>query len=282
MGFGHGEFGSVTRHAYEGNPYPRLKRFPEIKSIWVNYGLKNIGVDKIIKRFEKVKSKRFIYGVSIAKTNSPDTCDENNAIEDYIYSYRLANENPNIQYITINISCPNAFGGEPFTTPERLEKLLSALEKIEKKKLVFIKMPITITNSEFEKLLDVINRYHIDGVIIGNLQKDKSFLQNITSDETIISKGGLSGKPTFERSNELISLTYRKYRDKLIIIGCGGVFSAEDAYEKIKCGASLIQMITGMIYNGPTTIAKIHHNLKKLIQKDGYTSITEAIGTYHR
>ncbi|MGB9678129.1 MAG: dihydroorotate dehydrogenase (quinone), partial [Candidatus Ratteibacteria bacterium] len=65
LGFGHGEFGSVTRHAYEGNPYPRLKRFPEIKSIWVNYGLKNIGVDKIIKRFEKVKSKRFIYGVSI-------------------------------------------------------------------------------------------------------------------------------------------------------------------------------------------------------------------------
>lgn len=282
LGFGHGEFGSVTKYAYEGNPKPRLKRFPQIKSIWVNYGLKNIGVDKIIKRFENIKYKNFVYGISIAKTNSPDTCDENNAIKDYIYSYKLANENPNIQYITINISCPNTFGGEPFTTHEKLDKLLFKVSTIFKKKLIFIKMPISISDLEFEQLLDVIIKYQIDGVIIGNLQKDKSFLQSITSDQVVISKGGLSGKPTFDRSNELISLTYKKYGDRLIIIGCGGVFSAEDAYEKVKRGASLIQMITGMIYNSPSIIAKINLKLKKLIQNDGYTSITEAIGAYHK
>lgn len=282
LGFGHGEFGSVTKYAYEGNPKPRLKRFPQIKSIWVNYGLKNIGVDKIIKRFENIKYKNFVYGISIAKTNSPYTCDENNAIKDYIYSYKLANENPNIQYITINISCPNSFGGEPFTTHEKLDKLLFEISKISKKKLIFIKMPISISDLEFEQLLDVIIKYQIDGVIIGNLQKDKSFLQSITSDQVVISKGGLSGKPTFDRSNELISLTYKKYGNRLIIIGCGGVFSAEDAYEKIKRGASLIQMITGMIYNGPSIVAKINKKLKELILKDSFTTITEAIGAYHK
>ncbi len=143
-------------------------------------------------------------------------------------------------------------------------------------------MSISITNSEFDKLLEVIVRHDIDGVIIGNLQKDKSFLQNLTSDETVISKGGLSGKPTFDRSNELISLTYKKYGNKLIIIGCGGVFSAEDAYEKIKHGASLIQMVTGMIYKGPSIVAKINQKLTKLILNDGYTSITDAIGAYHK
>ncbi len=97
LGFGHAEFGSVTKYAYEDNPKPRLKRSPQLKSIWVNYGLKNNGVDEIIKKFESISNQNFVYGVSIAKTNSPSTCDDQNAIEDYIYSYKLANENPIIQ-----------------------------------------------------------------------------------------------------------------------------------------------------------------------------------------
>lgn len=117
--------------------------------------------------------------------------------------------------------------------------------------------------------------------MIGNLNKnhaDKSVKDVIPFGL----KGGISGRPTFELSNELISKTYAKYGQKLTIIGVGGIFSAEDAYEKIKRGASILQMITGMIYKGPSIIGEINSDLVKLLKADGYQNISEAVGAYHK
>ena len=135
-------------------------------------------------------------------------------------------------------------------------------------------MPINLLWEEFRLLLECAARFNIAGVIIGNLNKDRSGIATSA-------KGALSGKPTWELSNDLISKTYAAFGNRFIIIGAGGIFSAEDAYEKIKRGATLVQLITGMIYEGPQLIGEINRGLVKLLQEDGYTNIREATGVYN-
>ena len=139
-------------------------------------------------------------------------------------------------------------------------------------------MPINQSNAQTLKMLDVTARHKIAGVIFGNLQKDRKN-SAILKEEIKWKMGNFSGLPTQKRSDELISLAYKHCKGKLIIIGCGGIFSAEDAYRKIKLGASLLQLITGLIYEGPLLVAQINDELPKLLKQDGFKHISEAIGT---
>ena len=140
-------------------------------------------------------------------------------------------------------------------------------------------MPINQTNNEILKMLDVISRHRIAGVIFGNLQKDRNDPSLDRKEVSKFKKGNFSGKPTEKRSNELIALAYRHYKGKLVIIGCGGIFNAENAYKKIKLGASLVQLITGLIYEGPTLVYEINRELSKFVKREGYKNISEAIGS---
>ncbi|PJE61723.1 quinone-dependent dihydroorotate dehydrogenase, partial [Candidatus Roizmanbacteria bacterium CG10_big_fil_rev_8_21_14_0_10_39_12] len=124
----------------------------------------------------------------------------------------------------------------------------------------------------------IVKHKWITGVIFGNLQKDRKDPSFVQDEILTAGVGNFSGKPTFRRSNELIKLAYSEYGKKLIIIGCGGVFTAEDAYRKIRLGATLIQMITGMIFEGPQRITQINRGLVDLLQADGYSHISEAVG----
>ena len=278
VGFGFMQVGSVTLKAYAGNAKPRLYRLPKSNGIVVNYGLKNIGVDNIIDKLKDFNNSNFPISVSVAKTNSKETVNTKDGINDYYECLKKLNKAGVGDFYTVNISCPNVFGGEPFTTPDRLNMLLTKLMSIKVKKPLFIKMPINLKWSEFNKLLIIIIKHKVQGVIIGNLTKVKDM--NLIKDEIPNNiKGGISGKPTEKLSNELIGKTYRNYSDKLKIIGVGGIFSAEDAYQKIKLGASLVQLITGMIFNGPQLIGDINCGLARLLKKDGYKNISEAIGT---
>src|SRR3989344_8121973 len=126
-------------------------------------------------------------------------------------------------------------------------------------------------------MLDVILRHKIAGVIFGNLQKDRKN-SAIVKEEIKWKVGNFSGLPTQKRSDELIALAYKHCKGKLIIIGCGGIFSAEDAYRKIKLGATLVQLITGLIYEGPLLVTKINNDLPKLLKQDGFKNISDAIG----
>lgn len=281
VGFGFMEIGSITYEAYEGNEKPRLFRLPKSKGLVVYYGLMNDGVKKIAKKIKEAIKSDALVGISIAKTNSSKTATEDSGILDYYNCLKYV-EDANIgDYYTLNISCPNTFGGEPFTTKQRLEKLLEKLSELKITKPIFVKMPINLDIKDFDQLLQVCINYKIDGVIIGNLTKvrDPKFIKDSIPDHV---KGGISGKPTEELSNFLISYTYKSYGDRLIIVGVGGVFNAQDAYEKIKRGASLIQLITGMIFNGPQLIGEINRDLVKLLRNDGYNNISEAIGIYHK
>ena len=140
-------------------------------------------------------------------------------------------------------------------------------------------MPINKSDEETRVMLDIIIAYPIQGVIFGNLQKNRQDPSINQEEVKKYSQGNFSGKPTEKRSNELIRLTYQNYGDRLTIIGCGGVFSAEDAYKKIKLGASLIQLITGLVYVGPQLPAQINSGLPRLLKKDGFSHISQAIGS---
>ncbi len=283
VGFGYSTIGSVTRGFYEGNKKPRLARLIKSKSIWVNKGLKNAGADKIISRI-KNDDYDIPVGVSIAKTNCDRTADELEGIRDYVSCLKLFNNSGIGDYYEINISCPNAFGGEPFTTPKKLDNLLKEIDKLKVKKPILLKMPVDLSINETKKLCDVAVKHKVDGLIFGNLTKNRN---NPLLDKREVSrlseyKGAFSGLPTNELSNNLIKFAYKNYGNRFVIIGCGGVFSCFDAYKKIKLGASLVQLITGMIYNGPSIIGEINEGLIKLLKRDGYKNISEAVGVDNR
>ncbi|MDQ5981556.1 MAG: Dihydroorotate oxidase [Patescibacteria group bacterium] len=279
IGFGFGTIGTITNNPYCGNPSPMLGRLPKSRALLVNKGFKNDGAKKVA---EKLKELEFDIpiGISIGRTNSRDLTTQTESVADIIKAFKTFEQSYiKNSYYELNISCPNLFGDISFYSSENLEELLIEVDKINVSKPIFIKMPIEKTNDEVLAMLEVIATHSIDGVIFGNLQKDR---KNPCLDQEEVAKSGkgnFSGKPTYDRSNELIALAYKKYRDKLVIIGCGGIFSAEDAYAKIRSGASLVQLITGMIYQGPQLIAEINIELEKLIKHDGYANISEAVGS---
>lgn len=262
IGLGGEEAGSVTARPCEGNPKPRLTRLPLSKSILVNKGLRNDGVEMIITRLKQTnRTKDFVLGISIARTNDIKCSSVEEGIADYVYSFRRLNEENIGDYYTINISCPNAFGGEAFITAPLLTQLLSALKKIPCNKPVYIKMPINIPWSQFQSLLEVIDQFGMNGVVIGNLNKDYEKLDH-RHEAPREYCGGLSGKPCLHLSTELIQKTRELYGKRFTIIGVGGVMSPETAKEKFDAGADLIQLITGMIYEGPGLIRKILKSVK--------------------
>lgn len=277
VGFGFNTIGSITYKKYKGNPSPMLGRLPKSRSLLVNKGLKNKGTKKVL---ESIKDFNFEIplGISIAKTNSKKNCDDKNAILDYYNSLKLCEKYSLNDYYEINISCPNAFGGEAFTTPQKLDSLLKKLDEIKTNKPIFLKMPVDFSAKQTEELCETAKKHNIQGLIFGNLTKKRD--SSLFDKEEIkkAGKGNFSGFPTQEKSNELIKFAYKKYKNKFVIIGCGGVFSPKDAYKKIKLGASLVQMITGMIFQGPSIIGEINQELAEMLKKDKFKNISQAVG----
>ena len=273
VGFGFEEIGSITGEKCEGNPKPRLWRLKKSKALVVYYGLKNEGAEKIS---EKLKGKKFKIPIftSIAKTNCKETVLTQAGIKDYIKAYSLMRNIGDIS--VINISCPNAYDGQPFHDKKNLNLLIREIKAIKTKKPIFIKISPDLSRKQIDDIINICFRYKISGVTCSNLTKNRNNGKVI--DKEIPKVGGISGKPVEALSNELIKYIYKKSKAKLIIIGVGGIFSAEDAYKKIRLGASLVQLVTGMIYNGPQTISEINQGLAELLKKDGFENISDTIG----
>ena len=276
VGFGFEEIGSVTGEPCEGNPKPRLWRLPESKGLVVWYGLKNDGCEAIANRlFNKTFS--IPIGTSVARTNSPATIDDQKGIADYAKAFRAFAEIGD--YTTVNISCPNTCGGEPFTEPGRLDALMTTLDAIPTSKPIFLKLPCDITTDALDELVGIADKHRVHGLILSNLTKRRDRPGIVADEIKDKDKGGISGRPVFDPSNELISHLYRTVGSRFVLIGSGGVFSAKDAYEKIRRGASLVQLATGMIFEGPQLIGEINRGLVDLLRRDDYTNISQAIGT---
>lgn len=258
LSFGGEEIGSVTAEPCAGNPLPRMTRLIRNKSLVVYKGLRNYGVDALIKKLSRTpREKNFVIGVSIARTNIESaSISLEMGIRDYVDSFTKLNAAGIGDYYTINISCPNSFTGETFTNPDLLKQLLPRLREVPCEKPVYLKMPINVPWEQFAELLAIADTNQIQGVIIGNLNKDYSHL-TYPEDAPKEFRGGLSGSPTFKLSNELITKTREKYGKRFTIIGTGGIFTPKQAMEKFAAGADLVQLVSGMVFEGPGLMHKI-------------------------
>ena len=209
--------------------------------------------------------------------DQPMTQDE--AVADVASAFKKAEASHiPFSYYELNISCPNLFGNVTFYPPENLRKLLAAVTELRLSRPLFIKMPIEKTDDETREMLRVITDFPVAGVIFGNLQKDRTDPSFVKKEIEHVGVGNFSGVPTRRRSDELIRLSYREYGKKLVIIGCGGIMNTEDAYRKIRLGATLVELITGLIYEGPQLAAAVNAGLVTLLKKDGLANISDAIG----
>lgn len=274
-GFGFETVGSTTARPCPGNPRPWFHRLPQYKSMVVHAGLANDGSDKVIRRAEKAwtDSDELRVSVSLARTNDKYCGDLDEGIEDYVTSMRRAAGRTDI--IEINVSCPNTKVGEPFTDdPANLDRLFNALDNVERTQPVLVKMPLNKTWDEMTALLDVLAEHDVQGVSLANLQKNRAGL-DVPADWA----GGLSGGPCRQDSDLLVAAVRRRYRDRFTIAGIGGVSTPEDAYRKIRMGADLIQFVSALMYEGPQTISVLKRGLARLLRRDGFGSVAEAVGT---
>lgn len=281
VGFGMVEVGTMTIQPCDGNPRPWFHRLKKTKSLAVYAGLANHGIEANLKRlhtYDPKLWKRLVLNVSVGKTNCPENADDRLGIADNVRGVQRVLSEGLAQMVTVNISCPNTFGGEPFTDPKRLNMLMKEIAKLQPNVPFSVKLPIDKPWNEFEQLLKILRAYpFVKFVTIGNLAKDKDKIA--FKDELPAGlKGKFSGKPTWELSNNLIARTYEHYGHRFTIIGVGGVFSPQDAYYKIELGASLVELATGMIFEGPQLIGQINRYIDNKLTSNGQT-LQQLIGS---
>lgn len=281
LGFSHLEIGSVSAESSQGNPKPRLFRLPKDEAIIVHYGLQNDGAEAIANYLETIEHK-YPLGINIVKTNKGigAACDtEQEILSDYRKSTLLLQKHA--QYLTFNMSCPNTeMGRDHFAEKAHIVHFLQMLAEIKPACPVFLKISPMGGVQNIEKYLEACNDFDFVSGFIFNLPPGKT-VPLITPLSTWKNwPGAVSGKPVAAFLNNCLSEMYQRMdKNKYTLISAGGVFSAEDAYTKIKLGASLVQLLTGMIYQGPALVKKINKGLIQLLEADGFKHISEAVGT---
>lgn len=259
LGFGFIEIGSITANSSKGNPRPRAFRLPEDHSLINRMGLNNDGAEVIVQRLKKTRCT-IPLGVNIAKTHDPSIVGDL-ALEDYLKSYTLAREVAD--YITINISCPNTAEGKTFEDPESLTQLLDILKPQNYQTPTLVKFSVDISQDYLKSLIDICERYGIDGYVATNTSSLRSGLKSNQELLNTIGNGGLSGAAISNRSNQVISWIRQEIGPDKLIIGVGGIHDADSAKAKLDAGANLLQIYTGMVYEGPGLVKRIKKGLLK-------------------
>ncbi|UCG06762.1 MAG: quinone-dependent dihydroorotate dehydrogenase [Desulfobacterales bacterium] len=281
MGFGHVEVGSISRGPSLGNPKPRLFRLPLDQALVVYYGLPNDGSDAIAARLKRLQLS-IPLGINIAKTNRgvaapPESDDE--VIDDYVYSARRLKDVGD--YICLNLSCPNTRNGrEFFEDRQRIGHLLQALSELNIRCPVFLKISPRGGIRRIEEILQAVEGVSWVSGFVFNAPPGKPNCLLTPRRFVEAMPGAVTGKPVERHINEYIYMMYGLMdRNRYRIIGSGGVFTAEDAYRKICLGSSLVQLVTGMVFEGPSIAKKINQGLLSLLERDGFANLSEAVGT---
>lgn len=256
LGFGFIEIGTVTTETQKGNPQPRLFRLPKDKAIINRMGFNNDGVTTVIKNLKK-RNGNIIIGGNIGKnTHTPPE----NYTQDYCTVFEKLH--PYVDYFVLNISCPNVGSHEKLQDKNYLMDLIKSVQKINgqksQKKPILIKIAPDLNRGQLDEIIALVLSTKIDGVIATNTSIHRSGLQTTAEKLEGIGNGGLSGAPIKNRSTEVIRYLAKKSNKAFPIIGLGGIHSATDALEKINAGADLIQVYTGLIYEGPLLVKKIN------------------------
>ncbi len=282
LGFGFTEAGTVTPKAQDGNPRPRIFREPESGSVINRMGFPNEGVSTFkrnVERFLNSSAKpQGVVGINIGMNKT-----QTEPADDYcVLIEQLA---PLADYLTVNISSPNTPGLRDL---QRKDVLLELLGKMmdsrakacpENAPALLVKLAPDLDEAQQQELAETLIEAKVDGVILSNTTLDRP---ETLPEDFRNEAGGLSGTPVREKSTAVIRNFYKLTNGKLPIIGVGGISKAEHAYEKIKAGASLVQLYTGMVYEGPEIANNINRGLLELLQRDGFTNIADAIGADHK
>lgn len=265
VGFGFNTVGTVTASPYEGNEKPRLARLPKSKSLLVNKGFKSEGAVAIAGRLDKKSLTNHTIGVSVGSTNTAEINTINKAIDDYLSTFDVFKTKKCVSYWELNISCPNTALTESFASTANFQKLTRAIASLKLRQPIFVKMANEIGAAQSDKLVSIAIRSGIRGFIFSNLVKDR---KNSAFDQEEMrrfanKKGNFSGKPTEKNAKSLLSHTRAKFGKEVALVSCGGIFSPTDAIERFQNGADLVQLVTGMIFQGPQLIGEICEELAK-------------------
>jgi dihydroorotate dehydrogenase len=267
LGFGHVEVGGVTAERQPGNPRPRMFRLPEDRALINRMGFNNQGADAIGARLSETALPDVPIGVNIGKSKTTPLAE---AAEDYRYTYERVAEAGD--YFVVNVSSPNTPGLRSLQSRDALESILGGLRDVGAEPLL-VKLSPDLADEAVEEALAVVDDLELDGVIATNTTTDRpESLQNPQKAE----RGGLSGKPLERTATRQVAFIAQ--RTDVPVIGVGGVDSAEAAYRKLRAGASLVQLYTGLVFEGPSLARDINRGLLELLDRDGFDSVEEAVG----
>ncbi|HEV7453943.1 MAG TPA: quinone-dependent dihydroorotate dehydrogenase, partial [Candidatus Saccharimonadales bacterium] len=277
FGFGFVELGSITPRPQSGNAKPRLFRIAEAEAIINRFGFNSDGFDvcqrRIIAHYDaSVQKSLGILGINIGKNK-----DSTDAAADYTVGIKKFA--PYAHYLTVNISSPNTPGLRDLQEREKLagllEQVMAMRNACAKKPPLFVKVAPDQTTGQLADIAEVALASGVDGIILGNTTVTRpASIPAVLAKET----GGLSGKPLFEMSTSALASLYKLTQGKIPLIGCGGIASAQDAYAKILAGASLVQLYTALIFEGPFLVRRVNRELAALLARDGFKSVGEAVG----
>ena len=282
FGFGFAELGTITWHAQEGNPKPRLFRIAKEKAALNRMGFNNEGAEKFLKTIEKQKilapgNRPCVLGINLGKSKITPL-DE--AHKDYSLSLKLLA--PLSDYAVINVSSPNTPGLRSLQGTKQIKKLISTLKNLPNCPPLLVKIAPDLSNEAIDEIARVAMENGIDGIIAINTSLDRFDLKNLkikTGNTLGQENGGLSGLPLQKRGQEVIRRLRRSTDNDLPLIGVGGIHSARAAWERITAGASLVQIYTGWIFEGPNLVPDILDGLIQQMEKNGFRNIKEAIGS---
>jgi len=276
LGFGFVEVGTVTPRPQPGNPKPRLFRLVEDEAVINRMGFNNQGLEEVLGRLDALRP------AGIVAVNLGRNKDSTNAVADYVEGVRRAA--PLASFLVINVSSPNTPGLRGLQRRQDLADLLGAAraardETAGRRPPLLVKIAPDLTEAELADIAAVALDTGIDGIVATNTTIGRpASLKDAHAGQT----GGLSGRPLFELSTQVLGTVYRLTGGRLPLIGVGGVATGADAYAKIRAGASLVQLYTAMVYGGPGIVDVIRRDLAAILKRDGYGSIAEAIGADYR
>ncbi|NES78192.1 MULTISPECIES: quinone-dependent dihydroorotate dehydrogenase [Okeania] len=299
LGFGFAELGTVTLHQQPGNPQPRLFRLPMDRAALNRMGFNNQGAAALAMRLQsqgknipevlRLQENNysfypnfFPYGINIGKSKITSL---EAAATDYLGSFKLLKDWGD--YFVVNVSSPNTPGLRSLQNTENLSNILADLQAENKGvKPILVKIAPDLEKEAIASILDLIKQYQISGIIATNttISRDELKTKIIAKTGKLVTEeaGGISGAPLTQRATEIIKFIWQETQGKLPIIGVGGIFTVEDAWDKITAGASLIQVYTGWVYQGPGMVKQILQGLLQKLDERGLNSISEAIGLAHK
>lgn len=282
LGFGFSELGGVTWHAQPGNPAPRMFRAISDEALINRMGFNNPGAEAMaVKLYEWRQSGRWPahpVGINLGKSKITPL---EEAAQDYANSFNVLR--PYADFFVVNVSSPNTPNLRQLQDKAALDEILAALQQIngdgqQPRKPILVKVAPDLTFEALDEILELAGPRHIAGIVATNTTIARPSSTDAELQRTYAETGGLSGKPLRARSTEVVRHLSRQSRGKLPIIGVGGIFSAADAWEKITAGASLVQIYTSLVYQGPGVVKEIVTGLQARLQQAGFKHLQEAVG----